>query len=79
MAVSLAKELPQITWLALDLSAAALAVARDNARRHGVAERLHLVRGDLLAGLKPQPQIRPDGGQSPLRPPGRMGTTSQGY
>jgi release factor glutamine methyltransferase len=51
--VSLAKELPRITWLALDLSAAALAVARDNARRHGVAERLHLVRGDLVSGLKP--------------------------
>ena len=57
MVVSLAKELPQITWLALDLSAAALAVARDNARRHGVAERLHLVRGDLIAGLKPQPRF----------------------
>ena len=57
MVVSLARELPQITWLALDLSAAALAVARDNARRHGVAERLHLVRGDLVAGLKPQPRF----------------------
>lgn len=52
--VSLAKELPQFTWLALDLSAAALAVARDNARRHGVAERLYLVRGDLVSGLKPE-------------------------
>jgi release factor glutamine methyltransferase len=55
--ISLARELPQITWLALDLSAAALAVARDNARRHGVAERLHLVRGDLMAGLKSQPSF----------------------
>lgn len=55
--VSLARELPQITWLALDLSAAALAVARDNARRHGVADRLHLVRGDLVAGLKTQPRF----------------------
>jgi len=51
--VALAKELPQLDWLALDLSAAALMVARDNARRHGVAERLHFVRGDLLSGLKP--------------------------
>jgi release factor glutamine methyltransferase len=57
VAVSLARELPQLTWLALDLSAAALAVARDNARRHGVAERLHLVRGDLVAGLKSQPRF----------------------
>jgi release factor glutamine methyltransferase len=55
--VSLAQELPQITWLALDLSAVALAVARDNARRHGVAERLYLVRGDLVSGLKSQPRF----------------------
>ena len=53
--VSLAKELPRLTWLALDLSASALAVARQNARRHGVAERLVFIQCDLLAGLKPQP------------------------
>jgi len=44
-------------WLALDLSAAALAVARDNARRHGVGGRLHFVRGDLVSGLKPVPRF----------------------
>jgi release factor glutamine methyltransferase len=55
--VSLAKELPQLNWLALDLSAAALAVARHNAQRHGVAARLHFVRADLLAGLKPGPRF----------------------
>jgi len=53
--VALAQELPQTDWLALDLSAAALAVARENARRHGVAERLRFVQGDLLSGLKPVP------------------------
>ncbi len=55
--VALAKELPRTKWLALDISAPALAVARDNARRHGVADRLHLVRGDLLAGIKPGPRF----------------------
>jgi release factor glutamine methyltransferase len=55
--VALAKELPQLDWLALDLSAAALMVARDNARRHGVGGRLHFVRGDLLSGLKPVPRF----------------------
>ncbi len=55
--VALAKELPQTDWLALDLSAVALAVARDNARRHGVAGRLHFVRGDLVSGLKPGPRF----------------------
>jgi len=52
--VSLAKELPQVHWLGLDLSAAALAIARDNARRHGVIDRIHFLRTDLLAGVKPQ-------------------------
>jgi len=55
--VALAKELPQLDWLALDLSAAALMVARDNARRHGVGGRLHFVRGDLVSGLKPLPRF----------------------
>jgi release factor glutamine methyltransferase len=53
--VSLAKELPRLTWLALDLSAPALAVSRQNARRHGVAERLVFIQCDLLAALKPRP------------------------
>ncbi|MCL4503610.1 MAG: peptide chain release factor N(5)-glutamine methyltransferase [Deltaproteobacteria bacterium] len=52
--VALAKELPQLNWLAVDLSPAALAVARENARRHGVSERLRLVRGDLVAALQPK-------------------------
>jgi release factor glutamine methyltransferase len=55
--VSLAKELPQFQWLALDLWGPALTVARDNARSHGVADRLNLVRGDLLSGLKPGPRF----------------------
>jgi release factor glutamine methyltransferase len=55
--VALAQELPQLDWLALDLSAAALAVARENARRHGVAERLRFVQGDLLSGLKSVPRF----------------------
>ena len=55
--VSLAKELPQMRWLALDLSAAALAVARDNARRHGVAECIEFLRANLLTSLKPGPRF----------------------
>ncbi len=55
--VALAKELPKLDWLALDLSAHALAVARDNARRHGVAGRVHLVRSDLACGLKLVPRF----------------------
>jgi len=53
--VALAKEMPEITWVAVDVSAAALEVARENARRHEVAARIHFLQGNLLLGLKPGP------------------------
>jgi len=53
--VALAKELPEVVWVAVDVSAAALQVARENARRHGAAERIHFLQGDLLSGLRPAP------------------------
>jgi release factor glutamine methyltransferase len=49
IAVALAKGLPQATVTAIDLSAAALAVARRNAGRNGVLERIRFLEGDLLA------------------------------
>jgi release factor glutamine methyltransferase len=52
--IALAKELPEINWVGIDLSAAALAVARDNARRHEVTDRVNLLQSDLLSALKPQ-------------------------
>ena len=51
--IALAKELPRMAWVGLDTSGAALAVARNNARRHGVADRVHFLQADLLAALKP--------------------------
>jgi len=51
IAVSLASLVPALTVHATDLSADALTVARDNARRHGVADRIHFHLGDLLAAL----------------------------
>lgn len=48
IAVALLVNLPQARCLAIDLSADALAVTRDNAERHGVGERLDAVRGDYL-------------------------------
>lgn len=53
LAVTLAVRFPQSRGLAVDLSAEALAVARGNAARHGVGERLSFVQGDFadLAGL----------------------------
>jgi release factor glutamine methyltransferase len=52
--IALAKELPQVHWLGVEISAAALSVAHDNAWRHGVLDRVHLLRGDLLEAFRPQ-------------------------
>jgi release factor glutamine methyltransferase len=54
IAVSLAVHLPQARIWAVDASKAALQVARENARRHGVLSRLSFLQGDLLAPL-PEP------------------------
>jgi release factor glutamine methyltransferase len=48
IAVTLAKHLPQAEVVAGDVSAAALEVARGNAARHGVADRVEFVECDLL-------------------------------
>ena len=53
IAVALACNLPSARVLAIDASAAALAVADRNRRRHGVADRVALLQGDLLTALKP--------------------------
>lgn len=47
LAVTLAVTFPQATGLALDASPEALAVARANAARHGVADRLRFVAADF--------------------------------
>ncbi len=51
LAVALARELPAARVTAVDLSAAALAVARRNAAAHGVAARIAFVVSDLFAAL----------------------------
>jgi release factor glutamine methyltransferase len=52
LAVALATELPSVRVLATDLSIAALEVARRNARRHGVANRVSFARADLLSAVR---------------------------
>jgi release factor glutamine methyltransferase len=51
--VSIARELSNAHVVATDLSAAALEVARRNARAHGVESRITFVQSDLFAGLDP--------------------------
>ncbi len=51
IAVALGHENPQLRILAIDVSVAALAVARRNAKRHSLADRIHLVAMDLCQAL----------------------------
>lgn len=55
IAVALLKNLPGAHGAATDISPEALEVARDNAARHGVLERLDLLKGDLLSPLAAHP------------------------
>ncbi len=48
VAVAVARELPHARIVACDVSADALAVARRNVRTHGAADRIELVRADVL-------------------------------
>ena len=51
IAVALAVNLPSARIAAIDVSAEALALARRNAARHDVAQRISFVQGDLLSPL----------------------------
>ncbi len=51
ISIALARELPHTQIYATDISLAALEVAKRNAARHGVADRVHFFEGDLLAGI----------------------------
>ena len=57
LAVTLAKHLPTARVVATDISKVALETAAENARRHGVAERVQWVECDLLGGLATETQF----------------------
>jgi release factor glutamine methyltransferase len=54
IAVAAAKHLPNSRITAIDVSPAALAVARANAQTHGVLDRVEFLQSDLLAGVAPE-------------------------
>lgn len=58
IAISLLKNLPGARAVATDISPEALEVARQNAQRHGVLDRLDLIAGDLLEPLAESPATR---------------------
>jgi|ERR1700728_661042 len=51
LAVALAYELPHAEIFATDISAAAIEVARRNAARHAIGDRIHFIQTNLLDGL----------------------------
>lgn len=53
IAVAVAYHVPSAAVLATDISAGALDVAVENARRHGVADRIEFLAGDMLDPLPP--------------------------
>src|SRR5947199_3077600 len=55
IAIALAKELPRAALVATDISSAALAVARRNAARHSVSDRIRFLECNLLDGLHGSP------------------------
>ena len=57
LAVVLARELPGAQIVATDISRKALAVARRNAVRHGVAGRVRFVCANFLSGVRPAPDL----------------------
>jgi release factor glutamine methyltransferase len=57
LAVSIATERRQARVIATDISAAALLVARRNARAHGVADRIRLVCTDLAGGIRARAEL----------------------
>lgn len=52
IAVAIAVHVPEARVVAIDTSRAALRLARENARRHGVAGRVEFAQGDLLSMLR---------------------------
>jgi release factor glutamine methyltransferase len=52
LGVALLKHLPGARAVASDISAEAIDVARENAKRHNVLDRIDFLRGDLLAPLR---------------------------
>ncbi|MDD5423575.1 MAG: peptide chain release factor N(5)-glutamine methyltransferase, partial [Candidatus Omnitrophica bacterium] len=52
IAIALTKSIPDCKIVASDISEAALSVARRNAGKHGVADRIDLVKSDLFRSVR---------------------------
>lgn len=78
IAIAIASRMPHADLTAIDLSAAAIAIARRNAEANHVGARIHFLEGDLLAALPPDappfdailsnPPYVPDADRASLHP-----------
>jgi release factor glutamine methyltransferase len=57
LAISILHELPNASGTAIDVSPAALNIARGNAQRHGVIDRLQLIESDLFSAVATDEQF----------------------
>lgn len=57
LAISILHELPEARGTAIDVSPAALNIARCNAQRHGVIDRLQLIESDLFSAMASDEQF----------------------
>jgi release factor glutamine methyltransferase len=74
IAVAIARHAPQCRVAATDISAAALAIAQENAAAHGVANRIEFHEGDLLSPLPPHQQFAVIASNPPYIAEGELGT-----
>lgn len=74
IAVAAGVNLPGAAVTAIDVSPAALEVARDNAARHGLSERIRFLEGSLLAPLPPGEQFDVIASNPPYVADGEMET-----
>ncbi|MGE5191295.1 MAG: peptide chain release factor N(5)-glutamine methyltransferase [Deltaproteobacteria bacterium] len=74
IAVSAAVNVPDAIVTATDVHSRALEIARENAARHGVAERIRYLEGDLFAPLMPAEQFEIIASNPPYVADGEMET-----
>ena len=77
IAVCLAKHLPACRVTAIDISPAALAVARTTPQQHGVAERIEFLESDLFAAVPAERQFDFIVSNPPYVSDGRVGRTGR--
>lgn len=77
VAVTLAKQLPQVQVIAVDISPAALVIARENAERHAVQDRVAFLESDLFDEIDPAAMFDVIVSNPPYIGEGETGTLSE--